>query len=84
MTQFIIAATSAKTNATETNTAQPVLQNPAEEGMVKVAAPVIPFPSPAEFEDQAAADAQAAKYATWLNLNDIGGTDDWVGTATAD
>jgi hypothetical protein len=41
------------------------------------------FPSPAEFADQAAADANAAKYAKSLCHEDHEGVWDWVGTATA-
>ena len=41
------------------------------------------FPTPAEFADQAAADAQAVKYATDLNHDDHEGVWDWVGKATA-
>ena len=41
------------------------------------------YPSPAEFADQAAADANAAKYAKSLNHEDYEGVWDWVGTATA-
>jgi hypothetical protein len=40
------------------------------------------FPSPAEFVDQAAADAQAAKYAKDVNFDDHQGVWDWVGKAT--
>jgi hypothetical protein len=40
------------------------------------------FPSPAEFADQAAADAQAAKYAKDINFDDHQGVWDWVGKAT--
>jgi hypothetical protein len=40
------------------------------------------FPSPAEFADQAAADAQAVKYATDVNHDDHLGVWDWVGKAT--
>jgi hypothetical protein len=41
------------------------------------------FPTPAEFADKAAADAQAVKYATDLNHDDHEGVWDWVGVATA-
>lgn len=41
------------------------------------------FPSPAEFADKAAADANAAAYALDLNHDDTEGVWDWVGTATA-
>jgi hypothetical protein len=44
---------------------------------------VIPFPSPAEFASQDLAQAQAEKYAKWLNHDDHEGTWDWVGSATA-
>lgn len=40
------------------------------------------FPSPAEFADQAAADAQAAKYAKDACHDDHQGVWDWVGKAT--
>jgi len=40
------------------------------------------FPSPSEFVDQAAADAQAAKYAKDVNFDDHLGVWDWVGKAT--
>jgi len=40
------------------------------------------FPSPADFADQAAADAQAAKYAKDVNFDDHLGVWDWVGKAT--
>lgn len=84
MAQYNITATSAMlNNAVQTNTARPVLVNPAEEGMVKVKAPVIPFPSPAEFADQAAADANAVAYAKWLRLEGIDFGSDWIGHATA-
>lgn len=39
------------------------------------------FPSPAAFDTQALADAQAAKYAKDLNLEDYEATWDWVGQA---
>ena len=39
------------------------------------------FPSPAEFVDQATADAQAAKYAEDLNHDDYQAAWDWVGAA---
>lgn len=41
------------------------------------------FPSPAEFADQAAADAKALAYAKDLNHDDNEGAWDWVGHATA-
>jgi len=41
------------------------------------------FPTPAEFADQVAADANAASYALDLNHDDHEGVWDWVGTATA-
>ena len=41
------------------------------------------FPTPAEFADQAAADAQAVKYATDLSQDDHAAAWDWVGKATA-
>jgi hypothetical protein len=83
MAQYNITATSAYKNLTQTNTARPVLLNPAETGMIKEEAPVIPFPSPAEFAVQAAADAHAVKYAKWLRLEGISMTTDWIGHATA-
>ena len=84
MAQYNITATSAMlNNAVETNTAKPVLVNPAEEGMIKAVTPVIPFPSPAEFADQATADANAQAYAKWLRLEGINFGSDWIGHATA-
>jgi hypothetical protein len=83
MAQYNITATSAYKNLTQTNTARPLLLNPAEAGMIKEQAPVIPFPSPAEFDDQAAADAYAARYAKWLRLEGIDMTTDWIGHAAA-
>jgi hypothetical protein len=41
------------------------------------------YPSPAEFPDQTAADANAAKYAKSLCHEDHEGVWDWVGHATA-
>ena len=41
------------------------------------------YPSPAEFADQAAAQAAADKYAKSLCHEDSEGVWDWVGTATA-
>ena len=82
MAQYHITATSTYKNLTQTNTARPVLLNPGEAGMIKERAPFIPFPSPAEFADQAAADAHAVKYAKWLRLEGIGMTTDWIGHAT--
>jgi hypothetical protein len=41
------------------------------------------FPTPAEFADQAAADANAVAYARDLNHDDAEGVWDWVGKATA-
>lgn len=41
------------------------------------------FPSPADFANQAAADAQAAAYAKDLNFDDYQAAWDWVGKATA-
>jgi len=40
------------------------------------------YPSPAEFSNQATADAQAAKYAKDVNFDDHLGVWDWVGKAT--
>jgi len=41
------------------------------------------FPSPAEFANQAAAQANADKYAKSLSHEDYEGAWDWVGHATA-
>lgn len=79
MPQYNITATSAKKNQTVSNTPKIVIVNPGE----TAPEPTIPFPSPAEFADQAAADAQAVKYANWLNSEDFNQTWDWVGHATA-
>ena len=79
MAQYIITATSAKNEQTETNTVKPRVVNPDE-----TPREVIPFPSPAEFPDQEAADAYAAKYAKWLNQIDYNHTWDWVGHANLD
>ena len=78
MAQYNITATSAAKTQTVSNTVKPVVANPAEPTRE-----VIPFPSPAEFADQAAADANAVKYAKWLIQRDIAYTSDWVGHATA-
>ena len=79
MPMYNITATSAKKTQTISNTPKIRVPNPEE----TAPAPVIPFPSPAEFADKAAADAQAVKYAKWLNSEDFNETWDWVGTATA-
>jgi hypothetical protein len=78
MPQYNITATSAEKNQTVSNTVKPVVANPDEPTRE-----VIPFPSPAEFADQAAADANAVKYAKWLIQRNIEHTSDWVGQATA-
>ena len=78
MAQYNITATSEKLTQTISNTVKPVVVNPGE-----TPKEVIPFPSPAEFADQAAADAQAVKYAKWLNQLDYNHAWDWVGHATA-
>jgi hypothetical protein len=78
MATYIITATSEKLEQTITNTVKPVVANPGE-----TPKEVIPFPSPAEFADQAAADANAAKYARWLNQLDYNHSWDWIGHATA-
>ena len=78
MAQYNITATSEKLEQTISNTVRPVVANPDEP-----AREVIPFPSPAEFADQAAADANAVKYAKWLNQLDFNHAWDWVGHATA-
>lgn len=77
MAQYNITATSATKTKTVSNTVKPVLANPDEPISV-----VIPFPSPAEFADKAAADANAVKYAKWLIQRDIEYASDWVGAAT--
>jgi hypothetical protein len=82
MAQYNITATSALKNLTQTNTARPVLLNPGEEGMIKTRAPVIPFPSPAEFDTQEDANENAVKFAKWLRLEGIDMTTDWIGQAT--
>ena len=79
MAQYIITATSAKNEQTETNTVKPVVANPDEPTITK-----IPFPSPVEFETQELADAYAAKYAKWLNQIDYNHAWDWVGHANLD
>ena len=78
MAQYNITATSEKLEQTISNTVKPVVANPDEPTRE-----VIPFPSPAEFADQAAADANAVKYAKWLNQLDFNHAWDWVGHATA-
>ena len=78
MATYIITASSEKLEQTISNTVKPVVANPDEPTRE-----VIPFPRPAEFEDQAAADAYATKYAKWLNQIDYNHAWDWVGHATA-
>jgi hypothetical protein len=78
MPQFNITATSAEKNLTVSNTAEPRYANPDE-----TPKQVILFPSPAEFVDQAAATANAEKYAKWLNSEDYEGAWDWIGSAQA-
>jgi hypothetical protein len=68
MPHYTITATSAKANTTANTT----VSNTNTKR----------FPSPAEFADQAAADAQAAKYAKDVNFDDHLGVWDWVGKAT--
>jgi len=69
MAQFTITATSAKAN----NNAGMTVSNTDTKR----------HPSPAEFADQAAAQAAADKYAKSLCHEDHEGTWDWVGHATA-
>ena len=71
MPNFKIEATSAKANTTVANTITTVSNTNTKR-----------YPSPAEFADQAAADAQAAKYAKDVNFDDHLGVWDWVGKAT--
>ena len=71
MPQFNITATSAKANVNGV-VGQTVSNTDKRR-----------YPSPAEFADQAAADAAAAKYAKSLCHEDYEGAWDWVGTATA-
>jgi len=78
MPQFNITATSAEKNLTVSNTPKSRVLNPGE-----TPPEVIPFPSPAEFASQDLAQAQAQKYAKWLNHDDHEGAWDWVGSATA-
>lgn len=79
MAQYIISATSASKNLTESNTARPRTANPDEETRTE-----IPFPSPAEFATLELAQANAAKYARFLNRYEIEETHDWVGHAALD
>ena len=69
MAQFTITATSAKAN----NNAGMTVSNTDTKR----------HPSPAEFADQAAAQAAADKYAKSLCHEDHEGVWDWVGHATA-
>ena len=78
MAQYNITATSAQLNQTISNIVKPRVVNPGE-----TPPEVIPFPSPAEFADQAAADENAARFAKWLKQRDYNGAWDWVGSATA-
>lgn len=79
MAQYIISATSASKELTESNTEKPRTANPDEETVAK-----IPFPSPAEFETLELAQANAAAYARFLNRYEIQDAQDWVGQATLD
>ena len=81
MAQYKIEATSEKKNLTVSNVTQTVVANPQEEGTPS--ADVNPFPSPAEYATQAAADAAAVAFADWINHEDHADTFDWVGKATA-
>ena len=85
MAQYRIEATSDKNKQTVDNVAKPVTVNPGDEGDHPVGpeSSVIPFPSPAEFQNQQAAEAQAAKFAEWLNHLDYNDAWDWVGKATS-
>jgi hypothetical protein len=69
MAQFTITATSAKAN----NNAGMTLSNTNKKK----------YPSPAEFETQELAQANADKYAKSLNNEDRENVWDWVGHATA-
>ena len=80
MAQYKIEATSEKKNLTVSNIAPTVIANPEEEGTTVLETQ---FPSPAEFASKADADAQAAKFADWLNHEDHQAAFDWVGKATA-
>lgn len=79
MAQYIISATSASKNLTESNTVRPRTANPDEETRTE-----IPFPGLAEFETLELAQANAAAYARFLNRNEIHDTHDWVGHAALD
>lgn len=79
MAQYIISATSASKNLTESNTVRPRTANPDEETATQ-----IPFPSPAEFATLELAQANAAAYARFLNRNEIHEAEDWVGQASLD
>jgi hypothetical protein len=80
MSQYRIEAKSNIKNLIVSNIPNVRVVNPGEED---VPAPVVDFPSPAEFTTKAEADAQATKFADWLNSEDHEGTWDWVGQATA-
>ena len=79
MAQYIITATSASKELTETNTVKPRVVNPGENPATK-----IPFPSPAEFETQEQAQAYATRFAKFLISEYVGETEDWTGHATLD
>jgi hypothetical protein len=79
MAQYIITATSASKELTETNTVKPRVVNPGEDPTIK-----IPFPSPAEFETQEQAQAYANRFAKFLISEYVGETEDWVGHASLD
>jgi hypothetical protein len=71
MPQFTITATSAKANVNGV-VGQTVSNTDTKR-----------YPTPAEFADQAAAQANADKYAKSLCHEDLDGVWDWVGHATA-
>lgn len=79
MAQYIITATSASKEQTETNTVKPRVVNSGENPT-----PEIPFPSPAEFETQEQAQAYANRFAKFLISEYVGETEDWVGHANLD
>jgi hypothetical protein len=80
MAQYRIEATSEKKNLTVSNIAPTFIANPEEDETTERATQ---FPSPANFASKAEADAQAAKFADWLNHEDHQAAFDWVGKATA-
>lgn len=84
MAQYKIEATSVKKNATVSNVAKPFVVNPTDEteGIAAAPAPVIFYPSPAEFATKVEADANAVEFAKWLNQLDYQEAWDWVATAT--